>query len=107
MAVLAYPTDLAGWISHDQRISRNILRYHRPGTDHGIPPDRMSTNNRSVSSDRGPLANHRLLILVFPRDSATRIGYICKHATRPQEHIILANHPRINRHIVLYLHVIP
>jgi hypothetical protein len=66
-----------------------------------------TANNRAVRAERGPTPHDRFLKLVAARYVASGIDHVCKHNGRPAEDVILEDHTRIDRYVVLNLDVIP
>lgn len=106
MAIFAYPTNLARGVAYHKSIGGYLFGYHSTCTNQGVCTDVMATYYSCVCTDRSTTTNVRRHILVFAANGTSRIGYICKHTARAQEHIVVARNAGVDRHIVLHLHII-
>ena len=96
---------MAGWISHDQRVSWYVFRHNRSGANEGVGADVMAANDGGVGPDAGAPPHVGAGVLAAAVDRAARIGHVGEHAAGTEEDVVIAGDAFIDAHVVLDLDV--
>ena len=105
MAMTAHPAGLAARHALDQGIVGHVLGDDGAGGNETVAPEGDPAYNRRVGPDRGSAADQGLLVKALPADLRARVGDVGQHAGGAEENVILDHRARVDRHVVLRLHV--
>jgi hypothetical protein len=106
MPKLAHVAHMAGWVAEPKLISADVFGNYCPRTDKGKSPDIMSTDDGGIGTDRGPLANMGMEVLIATWDGRPWVEHIGENHAGSQEHVIVAGNTAVDRDIVLDLDVV-
>src|SRR5262249_45566616 len=105
-AAHAYPSNDAGWDTHYERVIGNVLRHHGSRTDERVRADGVAADDCAVCPQCRAPSHGRRRVLIFPRHVAARGAHVRKDHRRATENVVFKGDTRIERNVVLDLHVI-
>ena len=106
LAMSAYPPYTPCGITYHQRKVRYVFCHHTTCAYQAVRAQRMSANDGGIGTYRATALKQRRSVFVLARYGSTRVNHIGKHHARTEEHILLATHTGIYRHVVLNLAII-
>ena len=93
----------------DGVLTDNKVLVHQDGSESVLcnrADEGNSTDYGGIGSNRCPSPDQSFFVKRFAIYLRTRVGHIGEHAGRPKEDIVLYCYSSVNRHIVLYLHIV-
>jgi len=105
MAMTAHPAALTRRSSYHERIVRRMPGDGGASGYKRVLANRNATNYGSVGTDRAASFQQCLLVQVMPDDLRPGIRIVGQDARRPKKHVVLNDHPCVNRDAVLHLHI--
>src|SRR5690606_11419717 len=88
MTIFAHKANLPGWVSYQKCISRHIFGNNRPGTNHGIFANGVSTNDGSIGTYRSAFFHQSFHILISSHNGTSGIYDVGKNHGWPQKNIV-------------------
>ena len=102
----ADPAALPRGVAHHQGEGGNRFGHHRPGADQAVFAKRTTADNGRIGPYAGSFADQSGAEFGFSFQKAARVDHVRKHRRRSDEHVILANHAGVQRHVVLHFHAV-
>ena len=103
LSELTHPTDLPGWYTDHQRVSRDILVDDCARTDEGELADGDAAHDGAVGTQRGAALDQGVAVFVFAFDERARVVDVGEHHARAAEHALFQGDVVVHRDVVLHL----